>query len=287
VSVQINETWSRAVEALRPPPQLPLSDWLEQTIRLPHGLAAEGGPLKLWPTQSGIADALADPALERVTLVKSARSGFTTLLTGLIAHHVANDPAAMLCVLPTEADCRDYMASDVEPIFAASPSLRDLLAEPGRNEAGRNLITHRMGEGWSLKIVAARAPRNLRRHSARILLVDEADAAEIGAEGNPLALAEKRTLSFANRKIIVGSTPLEEDTSHVVRLYAQSDQRVFETPCPSCGACTEIRWQHIEWEADKPDTAAFRCPHCDDLIDEKHKADMVEAGQWTATKPEV
>src|SRR5680860_965729 len=110
MSVQINETWSRAVEALRPPPQLPLSDWLEQTIRLPHGLAAEGGPLKLWPTQSGIADALADPALERVTLVKAARCGFTSLLTGLIGHHCSNDPEAILPVLATEFACRDHVA---------------------------------------------------------------------------------------------------------------------------------------------------------------------------------
>jgi phage terminase large subunit GpA-like protein len=85
-----SETWTRVIEALRPPQQVPLSEWLEANLRLPHGLAAEGGPLHLWPTQRGIADALADPEIERVTLVKSARSGFTTLLTGLIGHHVVN-----------------------------------------------------------------------------------------------------------------------------------------------------------------------------------------------------
>jgi len=40
-------------------------------VRLPLGLSAESGPLHLWPTQKGIADALADPAIERVTLVGS------------------------------------------------------------------------------------------------------------------------------------------------------------------------------------------------------------------------
>jgi phage terminase large subunit GpA-like protein len=136
---------------------------------LPLGLSVEGGPLHLWATQRGIADALNDPAIERVTLVKSARSGFTTLLTGLIAHHVVNDPAPILAVLPTESDCRDYMASDIEPIFAASPSLRGVLGEPGRTEARRNTLAHRMFDGGSLKIVASKAPRNLRRHAARHL----------------------------------------------------------------------------------------------------------------------
>jgi len=252
---------------------------------LPLGLSAEGGPLHLWATQRGIADALNDPAIERVTLVKSARSGFTTLLTGLIAHHVVNDPAPILAVLLTESDCRDYMASDIEPIFAASPSLRGVLGEPGRTEARRNTLAHRMFDGGSLKIVASKAPRNLRRHAARILLVDEADAMEAGAEGSPIALAEKRTLSFANRKLIVGSTPRDEDTSHVLRLWAQSDQRVFEVPCPACGAFTEIRWSMIEWEPDHPETASFRCPHCEALVAESHKLTMIEAAAWRVTNP--
>jgi phage terminase large subunit GpA-like protein len=72
-------------------------------------------------------------------------------------------------------------------------------------------------------------------------MVDEADAIEASVEGDPITLAERRTLS-ANRKIIAGGTPLEEGTSPITRLYQQSDQRVFEVPCPACGAFSEIRW---------------------------------------------
>jgi phage terminase large subunit GpA-like protein len=135
--------------------------------------------------------------------------------------------------------------------------------------------------------VAARSPRNLRRHTARILIVDEADAAETGAEGDPILLAEKRTLTFPNRKIIIGSTPIFADTSAVVRAYGQSDQRIYEVPCPECGGFTEIMWQHIVWPEDKPDEAAFQCPHCAVLIPERFKASMVGNGAWRITKPEV
>ena len=76
--------------------------------------------------------------------------------------------------------------------------------------------------GGSLKVVAAKAPRNLRRHTARVLLVDEADAMVPGPEGSPLILAERRTLSFADRKIVIGSTPLDAETSNVLRAYAAS-----------------------------------------------------------------
>ena len=39
------------------------------------------------PYQVGIADAISDPAIERVTLVKPVRVGFTTLLTGALASY--------------------------------------------------------------------------------------------------------------------------------------------------------------------------------------------------------
>src|SRR3989442_15861736 len=100
---------SRFRAALPPPPRLRLSEWLEAPVRLAEGTTALPGPLRLWPYQRAIADAIGDPGIERVTLCKSVRIGFTTLLTGAVASFVANDPAPILCLLPTESDCRDYM----------------------------------------------------------------------------------------------------------------------------------------------------------------------------------
>jgi hypothetical protein len=34
----------------------------------------------------------------------------------------------------------------------------------------------------------------------------------VSDKGNVIRLAERRTLSFSDRKIVVGSTPLNEDT---------------------------------------------------------------------------
>jgi phage terminase large subunit GpA-like protein len=199
---------------------------------------------------------------------------------------VVNDPAPILLLLPTQDDCRDVVVSELEPVFAATPILRGLLSDDTA-DGERNTLLSRRFPGGGLKIIASRAPRNLRRHTCRILLIDEADAMSPTTEGDPIQLATRRSLSYPDRKIVLGSTPHLEDTSHVLRSYASSDQRVFECPCPSCGAFTEILWEHIEWEATAPETAAFRCPHCKELIREQHKASMVEAGRWRATAPEV
>jgi phage terminase large subunit GpA-like protein len=120
-------------------------------------------------------------------LVKGVRLGFTTPLTAAIGSFVANEPAPILVLLPTEADARDYVVSDVEPVFNSTPVLRGTLSAAVGDEVERNTLLHRRFPGGSVKFVAARAPRNLRRHTARILLIDEADAMEIGAEGNPIA----------------------------------------------------------------------------------------------------
>jgi len=278
---------SRVMGVLKPPPSLPLSTWIETTLRLPEGASALPGPVRLYPYQREIADAIGDPDIERVTLVKPVRVGFTMLLAAAIASFVANEPAPILVLQPTESDARDFTVSDLEPLFAATPPLAGLLAIAGNKSGERSTILSRRFAGGSLKIVAAKAPRNLRRHTAKVLLVDEADAMAPSPEGSPLVLAERRTLSFSDRKIVVGSTPLNAETSNVLKAYARSDQRIYEVPCPSCGAYTELLWRHIEWEADRPETAAFRCPHCNELIDERHKVEMVAAGRWRAMAPDV
>lgn len=281
----LERTRQTAMRSLAPPPRLPLADWIEANVNLPDTVSALPGKVKLWQFQRGICDAIDDPEIENITLIKPVRVGFTTLLTSALASYVANAPAPILCVLPTEADARDYMVSDIEPTFESSPALRGLLSGE-QDESGRNTLLSRRFPAGSLKLVAAKSPRSLRRHTAKILLLDEIDGMEPGAEGDPITLAERRTMSFANRKIIAGSTPVFEH-GPVSRRYAQSDMRVFEVSCPDCGGLTEIMWNHIIWDQGKPETAAFACPQCGSVVDERHKPAMVENGQWRATAPEV
>lgn len=274
-----------ALQALRPPPRLSLSRWIETELRLPAGVTALPGKVGLWPFQRAIADSIGSPTVERVTVVKSVRVGYSTLLSAAIGSFAANEPSPILLLMPTESDCRDVVVSDLEPIFEATPALRGLLAAEA-DETGRNTLLSRRFPGGSLKIVASRSPRNLRRHNVRVLLIDEADAMENTAEGSPILLAERRTLSFGNRKIILGSTPVFED-GHVLRAYAQSDMRVYECPCPSCGALAELKWKDIVWPDGQPEQAAWKCPNCHEVIDERHKVEMVDAGAWRSQRPEV
>ncbi|MDQ0315516.1 phage terminase large subunit family protein [Amorphus orientalis] len=284
--MKIKTMTARALTALRPPLKLKLSRWIESEIRLPEGVSALPGKVRLYPYQTEIADVIGDPTIERVTLVKAVRVGFTTLLTSAIGAYVANDPAPIIALLPTEDDARDYVVSDVEPVFSASPAIAGLLSGDTK-EGARDTMLSRRFPGGSLKVLASKAPRNLRRHNARVLFVDEADAMPPGPEGSPLTLAERRTLSFPDRKIVLGSTPVDTATSNVLRSYEQSDKRIFEVPCPDCGEHNEIKWGDIKWPEGKPSAAYYACPHCGACIEERQKADMVAKGRWRATAPDV
>lgn len=275
-----------ALHALRPPAKLALADWIQNSVFLPSSIAAQPGRMRLWKPQIEIANSIGDDALERVSILKSARVGATQLMVGAIGHFVENDPSPILCVVPAEADARHLMVSVIDPTFQESPSLRAALTE---DKGGRDTILHRHFVGGSLSIVSARAPRNLRARTARILFADEIDAYELsaGTEGDPVELAMRRTMTFGNRRIVLASTPVDAETSRILRAYEQSDKRVYEVPCPHCRQFSEIIWKDIKWEPDHPETARWCCPECSGEVRDQYKAQLVAEGRWRALAPHV
>ena len=262
--------------------------WIERTVHLPLGLAATPGPIKLAPYLREIAASMTDPAVERLSLVKASRIGYSTLVSALIGWHMVEDPAPVLVVVPAELDARNFVVS-LEDIFETSPDLQGKLPTPATaGRASRNTLLFRRGTGGaSLRLVGATAPRNLRAVTAKVLVCDESDALVSSVEGDPISLAEKRTLSYPDRKLIVGSTPLSAATSHVCRLFGESDMRVWQTACPHCRAYSEIIWEQIVWPKDKPEAAAWRCPNCEVLVTEKQAKAGARSGRWRPLRPEA
>lgn len=272
--------------SLTPPEDLSYSDWAEEHFKLAPDASAKTGAFTPWKYQRGILDAIGDPLIPRVSIIKSARTGYTKSLVAAIGATAANDPAPIMVLMPTDDDARGFAVDELDPGFRESPALRGLL-RTGRLD-GRNTLTHRtLAGGGSVKIVSARSPRNLRRHTVKHLYIDEVDGMEVTKEGDPTKIAELRTISYADRKIIMGSTPTNEATSIIQKRYNESDQRIFEIPCIHCSEPFELLWEHLRWEPGLPKTAQAFCPHCGSGIEERFKAGMIEAGEWRATRPEV
>lgn len=287
---------ARLLARLKPPEELRLSEWAESradydegNIKLPPEQTARPGPYQNWPYFKEMMDAIGDSSLERVSIMKSARIGYTKVLAIGIGAYAANEPCNIMLLMPTDEDAAEISVDEIEPIFEHSPALKNKIKRG--KYSGTNLRQKTFIGGGGLKIRSARAPRKLARLDIKVLYIDEADRIEITKEGDAISIAEARTLARKGRKIVAGSTPTIEGASPIERLFEQGTQEIYEVPCPSCGTFSEIQWEEIKWELDASrenvEHAWWECPHCRNQIEERWKPSMIESGRWRALRPEV
>ncbi len=273
-----------------------VSDWVEQNIWLPPDNTSQAGPYRYEnaPYLREIADWIGDPSSDEGVVQKSAQVGFTVgVLIAGICYCIDQDPAPILVMQPTLDDAERFSKKKFMPIVRASARMRALIGEARPGDA-RNTILQKAGPGWSLSIVGAKSPRQMRSDSIRFFYSDERSAYDrsAGVEGNPYLLGKKRTDSFDNRKILTGSTPLI-DPDEIEREYKDSDRRRWMVPCPHCGHEQWLKFAQLRWDKEGegkhkrhlPDTAYYVCEANGCVIEERFKRRMVQSGHWVAENP--
>lgn len=283
--------------AWSPPPRLTLSQWADRHAVLSAESSAEVGRWRTIPYQRGILDAITDRHIESVTVMKSARVGWTKMINHAIGYHMHYDPCPIMVVQPTIGDAEGYSKDEIGPMLRDTDALLGLVAEAGKRDSG-NTILHKQFPGGQLRLVGADSPRGFRRVSIRFLAFDEVDgyAATAGEEGDQIKLGIKRTDYFWNRKILAGSTPTLDSTSRIKRRFERGDMRYYFVPCPDCRQPQVLRWENLKWPKGEPDKAAFACIHCGVLIEYRWQRWMVEEADrlsllgdqtmgWVATNP--
>lgn len=278
--------------AFRPPPKIPLSQWADDHAYLSAESAAEPGRWSSYPFQRGIMDAFTDPLVEQVTVMKSARVGWSKIINNVVGYHMHGDPCPIMVVQPTIEDAKGYSKEEIAPMLRDTACLAGLIGEARAKDAD-NTVLQKKFPGGVLSMVGANSPRGFRRVSRRIVLFDEVDGypSSAGSEGDQIKLGIKRTETFWNRKIGAGSTPTIAGISRIERLFQASDQRRFFVPCPSCGEKQFLKWggreynYGIKWPEGEPEKAYYVCEHNGCIIEHTQKRWMVERGEWIATNP--
>ncbi len=275
-----------AFEAFRPPKKLSLSEWADSYAYLSAESSAEAGRWHTLPYQKGIMDAITDPKIEQVTVMKSARVGYTKILNHVIAYHIHQDACPIMLVQPTIEDAQGYSKEEIAPMLTDTPCLRGLVGD-AKSRDGANTILAKSFNGGTLSLVGANSPRGFRRVSRRIVLFDETDGypPSAGTEGDQIKLGIRRTEYYWNRKIIAGSTPTVADFSRIEKMFKESNMQRYYVPCPDCGHKQYLKWANFRWEDGDPDTAAYACEECGVLIPHSKKRWMVERGEWRAEAP--
>ncbi len=284
---------------LAPPPRLTISQWADRYAVLSRETSAQTGRFRAYGYQPGIMDAISDPTVEIVTVKKSARVGYTKIVDHTCGYYIHQDPSPILVVQPRVEDAEDYSATEIAPMLRDTPVLAEIAGDLKAKDANQKLLKRVFRNGSSVTFVGANSPGGFRRITARIILFDEVDgypAGGAGEEGDQIALGTKRSETFWNRKIVLGSTPTVKGLSRIDKSWEESDQRLFHVACPHCGERQVLEWggkdsgHGIRWSKDEkgehlPETAYYACRHNGCIIEEADKPEMVAGGEWRATRP--
>lgn len=273
---------------LRPEPALTVSTWADANRILPSVAAAEAGPYRTRRTpylREVMDNFSATSPIQRVVFMKGAQIGASEAGNNWVGYVMDQAPGPMMIVQPTVDLAKRYSNQRIAPLIKTTDRLVAKVAQ-ARSRDSSNTTLMKEFLGGVLVLTGANSAVGLRSMPVRYLFLDEVDAypGDVEDEGDPVALAEMRTSTFAFRsKTYLASTPRMKGTSRIERAYQASDRRRYFVPCPFCGHAQPLEFKRLRWEAGRPETAAYHCEGCEEPIGEQHKTTMLEEGEWRAT----
>ena len=278
------------LEGLRPDPLLLVSEWADENRVLSSRASSEPGRWRTsrTPYLKGIMDSLSrvDP-VQVVVVVAGAQVGKTEAGLCWIGATMDGSPGPMLAVQPTLEIAKRFSRQRVTPLIDETPALKAKV-RPARDRDSGNTMLSKEYPGGILMLTGSNSGAGLRSMPVRDLFMDEVDAypGDVDGEGDPVDLAIARTRTFARRKVLITSTPTVAGCSRVWSLWEESDQRVFEVPCPECGHRQVLEWERMHYSPDAiGDGVRMACEGCGVLIEERHKGRMLAEGEWRALNP--
>ena len=305
-------------DSIEPDPDLTITEWADQNRVLSPEASAEPGPWRTErvPHAREIMDVLSptDPTQE-VTFVAGTQVAKTEIGNNFIGYIIDWAPGPAMMVYPTSNTGKRSSRTRLSQMIDATPRLRQKISESSRDKS--NSASLKEFPGGVLAIAGSNSAAELKSMPVRYLFEDEVDEYpdDVDGQGPADKLAEKRTDTFARKKIYRTSTTTEKGRSKIWRHFERSDMRRRFVPCPHCQAEQILRWDQFRYETRKVwevtsvdgeiveteegaegakprDTGEltdvwYECEQCAARIDEHHKTWMFERGRWVAERPEL
>lgn len=273
------------LKVLKPAPNLTIGEWADKYRILSQEGAAEAGKWRTdrTPYMVEIYNCLTDSHTESVTIKSSSQIGKTEMLLNILGRYMHLDPCSILFVQPTVDDAKFFSKERVEPMIRDTKVLKTLIKQA--NKKGEGTVQGKMFPGGYVRFVGANSPSGLASRPIRITLLDEVDRfpQSAGDEGDPVKLAERRTATFFNRKMLRVSTPTDDTTSKIQKLYLEGSQEEWCLQCKHCGEYQPLKWEDIR---DDEGVVKLECRHCGALgTEEEWKRENQKSGIWIAKFP--
>lgn len=280
-------------EGFAPPPDLTVSQWADAYRMLSSKGAAEPGPYRSerTPYLREPMDLLSERSgVEQVVLMFGAQVGKSESGNNWLGYIIDICPGPVMAVQPTTDTAKRYSRQRITPMIEETPRLRARVKE-NRSRDDANTTLAKDFPAGTLVIAGANSAAGLRSMPVRFLFLDEIDAypLDVDGEGDPVSLAERRTATFARRKILKTSTPTVKGFSRIEQAYEAGDRCRYHVPCPSCGVQQPLRWGNLKWSRDDvgapiPGSVRYACEACGVLIGEHEKPYMLAHGRWVGDR---
>ncbi|HEX8773265.1 MAG TPA: phage terminase large subunit family protein [Pyrinomonadaceae bacterium] len=295
----------RAKQTAIPLATLSVSAWAENYRHLPRERADQSGRWRneVVPYLVELMNAVGKPGITEIIFVKSSQVGGSEFINNVLGYFIHIEPCPILFVAENEGKAEAWSKESLTPTIRDTPVLRALVGN-GKMRDSNNTIEGKSFPGGHLAIAWATSPATLSSRPRRVVLMDERDAFQPTKEGDPARLAEKRTVTFRSRKVIIkvstprdrleppkGSPPDTPRYSPIELEYENSDKRKYFVPCPHCGEYQTLTWKNAEgdfnirWDDEGSILDAYYVCIKGCVIEHEHKQEMLARGAWRAEKP--
>jgi phage terminase large subunit GpA-like protein len=306
---------SEGIVGAIPDASVTVSQWAARNRFLPTSVALPGRwRNEVTPYLAEPMDCIGQAGVYEIVFVASVQVGKTELCNNGVAYFMHHDPSNIIYVAETDKKAEAWSKEKLAPMIRSTPVLRSLVRDHRERDSG-NTVEAKSFPGGFLAIGYATSAETLSSRSSRVAFLDERDAYKRTKEGDPASLAEKRTITFKERRKVVkvssprerlepppGSPPDAQRFSPIEAEYEQSDKRKYWVPCPHCGTFQVLCWRRnaegeddeqgeycIRWDEHEDgtpdlDNAYYVCVQgC--VIEHDSKAEMLARGEWRAEKP--
>lgn len=296
----VRELLKFAFELFRPPKMQDASEWATNNMVLVSESSAAPGKWNpdFAPYQQEIMKAFTQPGVWKIVVMSPAQAGKTTMMLIMMGRAIDIDPGPMLMVQPSVETAGDFSKQRITPMVKAVKVLSHKVFEEKSRDSG-NTIYGKSFPGGYLALVGANAPAGLASRPIRYLFMDEVDRypKSAGIEGDPVKLAEKRTVTFRhNRRIVMTSTPTIKGVSKIYDAFLSGTQEEWQTKCPHCGEYSYIKFDDIKFKFERyindngevtynVKNAEWQCAHCGERTGEFDT--KRQPGQWVSKNPQA
>lgn len=273
------------MEFFRKPEPLRLSEWAAENFYLSAESSYVQGKWEAYPYQIAIMDAISNDDIKEITLMKSARVGYTKIILASMAYFAEHKRRNQGVWQPVDDDADEFVKTEIDTMVRDVPAIRKIFPWY-ETKSKHNTLRQKTFLGSILHIRGGKSAKNYRRLSLDVAYLDELDGfdSDVEGEGTPDGLSKKRLEGATFPKLVCGSTPKIAETSLVFSRFNTADARYYFTvPCPHCGAYQSLKWggKHeahgMKWS---DNGAYYMCEHCAATFDQQQYLKVWDSGIW-------